>query len=112
MTDMMKNYEMADEDLAQAAGGNDASSKRYVTGLATGYLALRSEPTYNPNNELGALVNGDYVTSSERYQTGSDGNLYVKVDAICDPHPEYGKAAIHTIGWVNAAYLGPVVGPA
>ena len=36
--------------------GNDRSVK-----VKTGYLALRSEPVYDPKNEIGQLQNGDYV---------------------------------------------------
>lgn len=55
------------EELTEAAGGRHGKHglfegpTRTVHGLQTGWLALRSEPCYDYNNEIGQLYNGDKV---------------------------------------------------
>ena len=58
---------MNNEELTQAVGGLDGKvgldegPMRTVHGLQSGWLALRSEPRYDANNEIGKLYNGDKV---------------------------------------------------
>ena len=58
---------MNNEELTQAVGGLDGKvgldegPMRTVHGLQSGWLALRSEPLYDANNEIGKLYNGDKV---------------------------------------------------
>lgn len=68
-----------------------SSSKSYrVTGTQN-YLALRSSPSYDKNNEIGKLYNGDTVWF---VNSGKNGYWYVST-AIGD-------------GYVNKDYLSPV----
>ena len=87
-----------EQELEQTAGGywNDPD-RRYVSGLQTGYLAMRTVPTYDANNEIrGAeLYNGDVVYIRGSYQTGGDGRTYVWVTS----------QRTGVSGYVNASFL-------
>ena len=103
------------EELGEVAGGaygvegvpiydnNDGTGKykSTVTGLQSGWLALRSEPGYNASNEIGQLYNGDKVeVLGEVRYVNNDFNAggatkYIKVKAL-----KLGK-----IGWVNASFI-------
>lgn len=92
-----------DIDLEKVAGGNDGLTTRKVTGIKTGFLALRSDTCYDEKNELGTLYNGDYVYSTERYC-----GIYVYVYAECKKDTTYDRPAYSGYGWVNSNYLTKV----
>ena len=59
---------MNEQELNQVAGGIDGfcgldpdGPWTTVTGLTSGWLALRSDYKYDPSNEIGRLYNGDRV---------------------------------------------------
>ena len=59
---------MNEVELKQVAGGVDGyhgldphGPWKRVSGLETGWLALRSDYKYNSGNEIGQLYNGDWV---------------------------------------------------
>ena len=59
---------MNEQELNQVAGGVDGfcgldpdGPWTTVTGLTSGWLALRSDYKYDPSNEIGQLYNGDRV---------------------------------------------------
>ena len=58
--------------------------------VASGYLALRTEPTYDSANEIGQLYTGDKVQL-----VGAISSSYITVYS-----PKY-----NTTGWVNAGFL-------
>ena len=97
---MENRVEMNDIALEKVAGGNDGLTTRMVTGLKSGFLAIRSDTVYDPKNELGTLYNGDYVYSTERYC-----GMYVYVYAICRKDYTYDRPAYSGYGWVNSNYL-------
>ncbi len=94
-----------EEELEQAAGGKNelaagGSVHKRVSGIKTGYLALRSAPGYNYNNEIGQLHNGDKVV--------------VVGETIWVPNDFQGKKTPYTkvrirhtdkVGYVNANFL-------
>ena len=90
-----------DQKLEDVAGGAgfypNNPDRRRVSGLQTGYLAMRSAPTYDFGNEIrGAeLYNGDVVFIRGAYTQGYDGRTYVTVFA-----PKNGVT-----GYVNASFL-------
>lgn len=97
-----------EEELEQAAGGKSGikaidgggSTHKTVTGLKTGYLALRSAPGYNYSNEIGQLYNGDKVEVVGE-------TIWVNNDFHGKTTP-YTKVRIrHTdkVGYVNANFL-------
>ena len=55
------------EDMEKIVGGADGKQaffegpKMRVCGIETGWLALRTEPKYDPKNEIGQLYNGEEV---------------------------------------------------
>ena len=77
MEDRLNNQEL--EEASAGYGGG--SNRRRVSGLQTGYLAMRTAPTYDYGNEIrGAeLYNGDIVYICGAYVTGGDGRPYVWV---------------------------------
>ena len=90
------------EELDKVAGGKhyygvDSPGSEYegpwrtVTGLESGYLAVRTYYEYNDNNIIGRLYNGNNVQQIEKHAKHG----YVKVWA-----PTCGCE-----GWVNANYL-------
>ena len=59
---MMNRAELKNEQMEQVVGGKsvfDNFEKRKVSGLKTGWLALRNDTAYDPKNEIGQLYNGD-----------------------------------------------------
>ena len=71
---------------------NNADVNTWKTvSVASGYLALRNDATYDQSNEIGQLNNGDTVEIEGTKTAGS----YVYVYS-----PKYG-----TCGWVNAGFL-------
>ncbi len=61
-----------------------------IVSVASGYLALRTAPSYDASNELGQLYSGDVVQV-----VGAASGSYVQVYSM-----KYG-----TYGWVNAGFL-------
>ena len=96
MAELKKINEMEVENVAGGAGYN-ANGYRTVCRLETGYLAMRTAPTYDYANEIrGAeLYNGDQVILLGAPVAGSDGRTYVFVQACKNG----------TQGYVNAAFL-------
>ena len=72
------------------AAGSYSGSGVYTVHVSKGYLALRTETTYDSSNEIGALYNGEVV-----YLQSRTGGKYVYVYA-----PSLGS-----YGYVNADYL-------
>lgn len=94
---MSELQKIHDKEVEKVNGGADGKQGLYegpwktVSGLTTGYLALRTEPYYSETNEIGELYNGQEVQV-----IGNDsGNGYTWVWA-----PTVGKS-----GWVNSSYL-------
>ena len=96
MAELNKMNEMEVENVAGGAGYN-TNGYRTVCRLQTGYLAIRTAPTYDYANEIrGAeLYNGDQVILLGAPVVGSDGRTYVLVQAC--------KNGVQ--GYVNAGYL-------
>ena len=94
MENMEKMNEQALEDIA---GGVTQDGWATVSGLQTGYLALRTRPVYDYNNEIrgSESYNGDRLQITGSWTTGSDGKTYVWVY-----NPRSGVS-----GYVNAAFL-------
>ena len=86
-----------DQELEQVAGGVDRYGWATVYGLKTGYLALRTAPGYDYNNEIrgSESYNGDRLQITGSYVAGFDGRTYVWVF-----NPRSGRS-----GWTNAAFL-------
>ena len=63
MENLENRVELTNSDLEKVSGGNDGLIKRTVTGLKSGFLAIRSDACYDVKNELGALYNNDIVYS-------------------------------------------------
>lgn len=87
-------------ELNGIAGGTDggfAGCNRTVSGLKTGYLAMRTMPVYGYGNEMRGheLYNGDQVTVTGETVIGTDGCTYVWVTSAKDG----------ASGYVNASYL-------
>lgn len=111
MSEEMKKVN--DIELEEVVGGKDRiadgvvagphtkshGSKKTVTGLNSGWLALRSAPCYDAGNEIGQLYNGDKVE--------------VIGDTVTVPNDFHGTATyikvhshkLHKDGYVNAAFL-------
>ena len=94
---MEKMEKMSDQGLEGVAGGVTQDGWATVSGLETGYLALRSRPCYDYNNEIrgSESYNGDRLKITGSWTTGSDGRNYVWVY-----NPRSGMS-----GWVNAAFV-------
>ena len=88
---------MNTEELEKVAGGIDQYGWATVSGLQTGYLALRTNPGYDYGNEIrgSESYNGDRLQITGSYVTGYDGRTYVWVY-----NPRTGRS-----GWTNAAFL-------
>lgn len=111
MSEEMKKVN--DIELEEVAGGKDRiangvvdefyitshSSKKTVSGLTSGWLALRSAPCYDANNEIGHLFNGDTVEvigdTVTAYNDFHGTATYIKVHSH----------KLHKDGYVNAAFL-------
>ena len=99
---MSEIEKMNDQEMNTVAGGNygGPNTGNWVTvrGLQTGYLALRSQPNYDYNNEIRGSEsgNGQVLQITGGYTTGPDGRTYVWVY-----NPRSGMS-----GWTNAAFLG------
>ena len=98
MTELRKINEMEAENVAGGVGGYNANGYRTVCGLQTGYLAIRTAPTYDYDNEKRGyeLYNGDQVILLGTPVAGYDGRTYVYVQAVKNG----------AVGYVNASYLG------
>ena len=86
-----------DQELEQVVGGVSQDGWTVVTGLQTGYLALRTQPGYDYNNEIrgSESYNGDPLQITGTYAIGFDGKTYVWV---------YNPRSARS-GWVNASFL-------
>ena len=93
----MNESKINDSELEQVAGGNRSDGWVTVTGLHKGFLALRTEPVYDYNNEIrgSESYNGDKLQIVGGTTVGTDGETYVWVY-----NPRTGK-----IGWTNLRYL-------
>ena len=91
------NTNLTNEQLEKVAGGVDMYGWATVWGLQTGYLALRTSPGYDINNEIrgSESYNGDRLQITGSYTTGFDGRTYVWVY-----NPRTGRS-----GWTNASFL-------
>lgn len=102
MAEESKNLNI--EELEDVAGGRHGKvglgEGQWLTvrGLKTGYLAVRSAPAYDYNNEIGALYNGDavQVMGNSAYTGNSYDPLYTW---IWTPR-------LNISGWVNSRYIG------
>ncbi len=96
MADLNKINDMEVENVSGGNGYN-SSGYRTVCRLETGYLAMRTAPTYDYSNEIrGAeLYNGDQVLVLGAPVVGSDGRTYIYVQSV--------KSGVQ--GYVNNYYL-------
>ena len=88
---MMNREELKAENMEQVVGGKsvfDNFEKRKVSGLKTGWLALRTDASYDPKNEIGQLYNGEEV--QVYYECTRNGYTWVYF-------PKLNKS-----GWVNS----------
>ena len=97
MAELKKMNEMEIEKVAGGNGGYNTNGYRTVCGIQTGWLAMRTAPTYDYNNEMRGyeLYNGDQVILLGAPVTGGDGRTYVFVQAV--------KSGAK--GYVNAGFL-------
>ena len=90
---------MNEQELKEVAGGfgNPNDAWRVVGGLQTGWLAMRTAPVYDYNNEMrgNELYNGDRVQILSAPVSGRDGKTYILVFS-----PKTGAR-----GYVNASFL-------
>ena len=99
----MADFEkLDDKDVEQATGGDGSArwNTRTVSGLESGYLAVRTEPSYDDNELPGIeLHNGDIVRICSNTTKGTDVNgnpcIYVYV------YVENSGVS----GYVNASFL-------
>ena len=77
--------------MSSPAYGDTLAWPTYTVKVDSGYLALRSDPSYNEKNEIGELYTGDVVFVLEYRTNGS----YWKVQSL----------KYSTPGWVNKDYL-------
>ena len=98
MSDGIKKVDVQEMENVSGGAGYYSDGWRIVTNLQSGYLAMRTAPVYDYNNEMRGceLYNGDRVKIEGAYVQGSDGNTYV---TIYSPKTD-------SWGYVNAAYLG------
>ena len=96
MAELNKINEMEVENVT-GGNGYEANGYRTVSGVQTGYLAIRTAPTYDYANEIrgSELNNGDQVILMGVPVVGSDGRTYVYVQAVKNG----------TQGYVNAKFL-------
>ena len=85
------------QEMEKVAGGVGRDGWATVSGLQTGYLALRTKPGYDYANEIlgSESYNGDALQITGSYVTGFDGKTYVWVF-----NPRSGRS-----GYVNASFL-------
>ena len=87
-------------EVENVTGGNEYNPNGYrtVCGLKTGWLAMRTAPTYDYSNEIrgSELYNGDEVILMGAPVAGSDGRTYIYVQSVKNG----------TQGYVNASFLG------
>ena len=97
MSELNKINDMEVENVSGGNGGYNSNGYRTVCGLQTGYLAIRTAPTYDYNNEIrgSELYNGDQVIVLGTPVAGSDGRTYIYIQAVKNG----------TKGYVNAAFL-------
>ncbi len=100
MAEESKNLNI--EDLEEVAGGKHSSSNKKwktVRGIKSGtYLAVRTRPAYNPDNELGKLYNNDSVEVTG--DTVYTGNSY-------DPYYTWiWSPRLGLSGYVNSRFIG------
>ncbi len=92
---------IADAELDKVAGGTGGYEWKTVSGLQSGYLAIRTAPAADYNNEINhiGLFNGDKVQITGSYVQGTTfggkAATYVWVYA-----PRFGVS-----GYVEAAYI-------
>ena len=79
-----------DNNWSNTAQNMQNSQAVKIVSVASGYLALRTVPSYDASNEIGQLYNGDTVQV-----IGAASGSYVQVFS-----PKYGA-----YGWVNAGFL-------
>ena len=79
-----------DNNWSNTAQNMQNSHAVKIVSVASGYLALRTVPSYDASNEIGQLYNGDTVQV-----IGAASGSYVQVFS-----PKYGA-----YGWVNAGFL-------
>ncbi len=95
----MAEIEKLDNQQLEEIAGGAFTPGGWVTvcGLQTGYLALRTSPGYDYNNEIrgSESYNGQPLQVTGGYTFGSDGKTYVWVY-----NPRSGRS-----GYVNAAFL-------
>ena len=86
-----------DQELEEVAGGVTRDGWAIVSGLQTGYLALRSRAGYDYANEIrgSESYNGDSLQITGGSTVGPDGKTYVWV---YNPRSQQS-------GWVNASFL-------
>ncbi len=97
MNENMKNMEINEKAMEQAAGGNGWNSYGMVSGLTYGCLTVRNAPN---GTTLGGLLNGDMVTILD-FENG-----WYKVYADCKAlgYPNNTRA-YSGIGYVNGMYI-------
>ena len=94
---MLEIKKIDEQELNEVSGGVGANGWATVTGLQSGYLALRTAPCYDYNNEIrgSESYNGQQLQITGSYVQGTDGRTYVWVY-----NPRSGMS-----GYVNASYL-------
>ncbi len=105
MTNEIKN--MKNAELEQVVGGVNGKVGisegpwRTVHGLDYGWLALRSDPSYDYHNEIGQLYNGDRVQI-----IGNDAVTDRDFDKAPTTHYTwvYSKR-LNKSGWVNSRFI-------
>lgn len=93
---------LSEDELMKAAGGVDGKVGldpdgpwKTVSGLERGWLALRSDFTYDYSNEIGQLSNGMKVQVIGNGAEGKDRRSYTWVYS-----PDLNKS-----GWVNSDFI-------
>ena len=89
---------VADDELETIAGGQEGwwgthnGPWLHVCNLQSGWLALRNYPSYDYNNEIGQLYNGDLVQICGSYT--NTGYVWVY------------SHRLNRSGWVNGNFIG------
>jgi hypothetical protein len=94
---MSEIEKQTDKELENVAGGFSQDGWATVSGLQTGYLAMRTKPGYDYSNEIrgSESYNGDKLKIVGAPVTGPDGKTYVPVY-----NPRTGL-----YGWTNFSFL-------